>query len=199
MIGQVLRIGGTRFTIIGVAPKDFVGFEEGAAPAAFVPFAAFVWDARPEDHTRDYHWQFVQIVAKRRPGVTIDTATADLSAAIERSWIAEGRSHADRIAARPGGVLGPVQIERGPMAGAEAHVAVWVGGVAAVVFLDRLRERGKSAARPHCRPASRDRDAPRARGGLRAADPSTVLESALLSIAGSGRVAARRERRGQRS
>ena len=135
VIGQALRIGGTRFTIIGVAPKDFVGLEEGAAPAAFVPFAAFVWDARPEDHTADYHWQFLQIVAKRKPGVTVDTATADLSAAIERSWIAEGRSHADRIAARPGGVLGPVQLERGPMARPEAHVAVWIGGVATIVFL----------------------------------------------------------------
>ena len=135
VIGQALRIGGTRFTIIGVAPKDFVGLEEGAAPAAFVPFAAFVWDARPEDHAADYHWQFLQIVARRRPGVTVETATADLSAAIARSWIAEGRSHADRIAARPGGVLGPVQSERGPMARPEAHVAVWIGGVATVVFL----------------------------------------------------------------
>ena len=88
-----------------MAPKDFVGLEEGAAPAAFVPFAAFVWDARPEDHTTDYHWQFLQIVAKRRPDVTVATATADLSAAIERGWIAEGRSTADRIAARPRGVL----------------------------------------------------------------------------------------------
>ena len=135
VIGRVLRIGGTPFTVIGIAPKDFVGLEEQLAPAAFVPFAAFVWDARPEDHTTDYHWQFLQVVTKRKPGVTITAAAADLSAAIERSWIVEGRSDADRIAARPGGVLGPVQIERGPMARPEAHVAVWVGGVAAIVFL----------------------------------------------------------------
>jgi putative ABC transport system permease protein len=135
VIGQVLRIGGTPFTIIGVAPKDFVGVEEQSAPAAFVPFAAFVWDARPEDHTTDYHWQFLEILARRRPDVTIQAAAADLSAAIERSWIAEGRSDADRTAARPRGVLGPIQTDRGPMARPEARVAIWVGGVATIVFL----------------------------------------------------------------
>jgi putative ABC transport system permease protein len=135
IVGETLQIGGTPFTIIGVAPKDFAGFEEDAAPAAFVPFAAFVWEARPEDHTADYHWHFLQIIAKRKSDVTVGAATADLSAAIDQSWRTEGRSDADRLAARPHGVLGPVQPERGPMARPETRVALWVGGVAAIVLL----------------------------------------------------------------
>jgi predicted permease len=134
VIGQVLRIGGTPFTIIGVAPKGFVGLEEQSAPAIFVPFAAFVWDARPEDHTTDYHWQFLEIVAKRRADVTIEAATSDLSVAVDRSWTMD-RSDTERAEARPRGLLGPVQVDRGPMARPEAHVAIWVGGVAAIVFL----------------------------------------------------------------
>jgi predicted permease len=109
--------------------------EEHKPDDGIVPFAAFVWDARPEDHTTDYHWHFLQIVARRKAGVTIESATADLSTAIERSWVTEGRSIAERTGARPRGVLAPVQTDRGPLARPEARVAVWVGGVAAVVFL----------------------------------------------------------------
>ena len=100
-----------------------------------MPFAAFVWDSRPENHATDYHWQFLEVVAKRKPGVAPTAAAAELTAALKRSWIASGSSETDRSAAKPRGVLGPVQVERGPLARSDSEVAVWVGGVAVIVFL----------------------------------------------------------------
>ena len=135
VLGRTLRVGDTSFTIIGVAPKNFLGLESGSVPAVYVPFAAFVWDSRPENHATDYHWQFLEIVAKRKPGVAPTAAAAELTAALNRSWIASGSSETDRSAAKPRGVLGPVQVERGPLARSDSEVAVWVGGVAVIVFL----------------------------------------------------------------
>jgi putative ABC transport system permease protein len=135
VLGHQLHIGGASYTVIGVAPKGFTGLTSEMVPAVYVPFAAFVWDARPGDHTSDYHWQFLEIAVRRAPGVTSAIATADLTAAVEGSWVAAGVGAADRAAARPRAILGPVQVERGPNATPQARVVLWAVGVAAMVFL----------------------------------------------------------------
>jgi predicted permease len=135
VLGQTLEIGATPFTIVGVAPKDFTGMDSDVVPAVYVPLAAFVWDSRPEDHVADYHWHFLQLVAKRKSDVAASAATDDLTAALNRSWIKGGRSEADRAASKPRALLGPVQVERGPLARPDSQVAAWVGGVAAIVLL----------------------------------------------------------------
>jgi predicted permease len=135
VLGRTLRVGGTTYEIIGVAPQDFVGLATDQVPALYVPFAAFVWDSRPEDHASDYHWHFLEIVAKRKPAVTAAAAAAELTSALNASWIASGVSETSRASAKPRAVLGPVQVERGPQARADSQVALWVGGVAVIVFL----------------------------------------------------------------
>jgi predicted permease len=131
VLGETLRIGATMFTIVGVAPKDFSGIDDDAMPAMYVPFAAFVWDSRPGDHTQDYHWHFLTVVARRKPEVTIAAATADLTAALNSNWVKSGRSEVDRAAERPRAVLGGVKPERGSL----ARVTIWVSAVAAIVLL----------------------------------------------------------------
>jgi predicted permease len=138
VLGRVLQIGRTAFTIIGVAPEGFVGLGDDEVPAVYVPFAAFVWNARPEDHTTDYHWGWLEIAVRRAPGITTATATADLTAAFKRSWVAREAVEKDRSpveAARPRAILGPVRVQRGPDPDATARVAVWVAGVAVIVLL----------------------------------------------------------------
>jgi predicted permease len=135
VVGQTLRVGATPFTIVGVAPKDFTGMDSDVVPAVYVPLSAFAWDSRPEDHVADYHWHFLQLVAKRKLDVAVAAATDDLSAALNRSWIKRGRSDADRVASKPRAILGPLQVERGPLARPDSQVAAWVGGVAAIVLL----------------------------------------------------------------
>ena len=139
VLGKQARIGRTLCTIIGVAPEHFVGVEDGMVPAMYIPITTFLWDARPTDYSRNYSWQGRSLIAKRRPEFSVASANADLTAAFQRSWIAANAAdprHASPVdVARPRAMLGPVQIERGPLAGPEAKVVVWVSGVAAIVLL----------------------------------------------------------------
>ncbi|HEV2179300.1 MAG TPA: ADOP family duplicated permease [Gemmatimonadaceae bacterium] len=142
VLGTRLHIGQGWFTVIGVAPKRFAGFDGGdvsGAPAIWLPLAAFAWNMRPEDHSRDYHWQSFQIAVERAPGVTVAQGTADLTDAFVRSRLSE-RSDDPSWAAtvrdrRPRATLGPVEADRGPTAGPEAKIVLWVSGVALIVLV----------------------------------------------------------------
>jgi predicted permease len=135
VLGRQLRVGRMLFTVIGVAPPGFVGLGDGEVPAMYVPLTAFAWNARPEDHTRDYHWQWPALVAMTAPGVRAEAARAELTAAFARSWLAERGGESPVETARPRVILGPLQAGRGPNAGPEAKVALWVSGVAVIVLL----------------------------------------------------------------
>ena len=139
VLGQTVRVGRMLFTIVGVAPEHFIGLRDDVVPAMYLPLTAYAWNARPEDHSSDYHWHLLELAAKRAPGVSVAAANADLTAAFQLSWVARGvaesRPYAPIASARPRAMLGPVQRERGPLAGPEAKVAVWVTGVAVIVLL----------------------------------------------------------------
>ena len=138
-LGKQIRVGHTLCTIIGVAPEHFVGIDDEGVPAMYVPITTFLWDARSIDYSKNYSWQGRLLVARRRPEFTVAQATADLTAAFQQSWIAANERssvHAVPVGtARPHAILGPVQLERGPLAGPEAKVVAWVSGVAAIVLL----------------------------------------------------------------
>jgi hypothetical protein len=139
VVGKQLRVGRMLFTVIGVAPKNFVGIDESRVPAMYMPLTAFAWNTRPEDHTRDYHWGWLEIVVERAPNVSVDVATADLTHAVQAS----------RLSERPGdatwsrtvdsehqlAILAPVQAARGPGAGPDSKILIWVAGVALIVLL----------------------------------------------------------------
>lgn len=136
VLGTQLYIGSTIYTVIGVAPPGFVGFSEGATPAAFVPVTAFA-GSRNQSYFRNYNWGWLEMFARRKPGVSAEAADADLSAAYQRSW--EAQRQLDRIAtvavARPHALAGAVQLARGPEASQDSKVVRWVMGVAIIVLL----------------------------------------------------------------
>jgi putative ABC transport system permease protein len=137
VLGRSIRLGSQIYTVIGVAPPRFDGISEGRSPIAFVPvttFAAF----NAADYYRDYGWSWLEVVVRRKPHVSVADASADLSAAYRRSWEAEramGSVISPAEAARPEALAGPIQLSRGPLAGPEAKVLAWIGGVALVVLL----------------------------------------------------------------
>jgi predicted permease len=139
VLGKQIRVGHTLCTVIGVAPVHFVGIDDEGVPAMYIPITTFLWDARSIDYSQNYGWQGRLLIARRRPEFTVAQATADLTTAFQRSWVAANeRSPARAVpvaTARPHAMLGPVQLERGPLAGPEAKVVAWVGGVAAIVLL----------------------------------------------------------------
>jgi predicted permease len=136
-LGTTIRIGRDTYRIIGVAPRGFDGMSEQRSPIAFVPITAYAAASRP-NYYQTYQWSWLEVIVRRKPGVDVAAATADLSNAYLRSWnaeraIATGVERAD--VAKPEAVAGPVQLARGPMAGPETKVIVWIAGVALIVLL----------------------------------------------------------------
>jgi predicted permease len=135
-----IRVGTRDFEVVGVAPRGFtgVGLEE---PAAFLPFVAGTdqtGGAMSADLAVGYGWAWLEVLARRKPGVTVAAAAADLTRAFQLSWESE---RAARPAvppaplARPHALAAPLLRDRGPLQSDDARVATWLIGVAAIVLL----------------------------------------------------------------
>ncbi|MGH7677658.1 MAG: ADOP family duplicated permease, partial [Gemmatimonadaceae bacterium] len=137
VLGKPITIGDQTYTIIGVAPEHFVGVTEQRPPAAFIPITTFAFN-RQSRYYQTYNWSWLEVVAHRRPGVSIETASADLTAAHVRSWEAE-RVLTPTIPTvekgRPRGEIAPMQMARGPQASTDSKVVTWIMGVALIVLL----------------------------------------------------------------
>ena len=141
VVGEKLQVGPLPLTIIGVAPKGFVGVSEGEPPVVFVPITTFAYMLNQGDASsfaRSYHWDWMSMIVRRKPGVDIAAASADLTNAYLRSWDAQRLidSWLPPSATRgPRAITGAVRIAGGPDAGLESSTLLWVGGVAVIVLL----------------------------------------------------------------
>ncbi|HEX4632865.1 MAG TPA: ABC transporter permease, partial [Gemmatimonadales bacterium] len=146
VLGQTIQIGATLYTIIGVAPRGFVGLWSGEPPAAYIPVATYGAEIganirlRGENWWSTYHWTWAWMIAQRKPGVTVAAATADVTAAYVQSIGIEDAQSPPRYRTplaltKPHGVVASILSERGPNESAEAKVATWLGGVALIVLL----------------------------------------------------------------
>ena len=142
VLGSKLQIGPTLFTIIGVAPKGFVGLWPAATPVAFIPITVSAGASGvrlgKEDWWKTYHWTFAQMIAQRKPNVSLEAATADLTTAARRNYEVQ-RATSPRIPpielARPRGVVASILSERGPNQSSLAKVASLIAGMALIVLL----------------------------------------------------------------
>lgn len=142
VLNERIQIGPSSYTIIGVAPKGFTGVEEDTPPIAFIPittYAGVFRSSNPSSYYTRYNWSWLEILARRKKGVSEERASADLTEAYRRSWDAEGalstRGFTPKEIALPRGEVGPVQEMRGPRAGQGAKVISWITGVALVVLI----------------------------------------------------------------
>jgi predicted permease len=138
VIGQTIQIDRFVGTIVGIAPEGFVGMSDQGVPAAYVPLTAYAYAFRGAGYPANYNWSWLEMIARRKPGVTIAAAEADLSQAFQQSWrqaYAEAPGWGSVEDVRPRGALGPVQLERGPQASRDSQVATWISGVALIVLL----------------------------------------------------------------
>ena len=138
-IGAKLNLGSKVYTVIGVAPEGFEGFATQPL-IGFAPIAAIAEGmGAPRLKWHDtYNMTWFEGFARRKPGVSVDAASADLTRAYQVSYrkhlVIQPRNTPIELA-RPRGIAGPVLKERGPKAGSETKVATWLGGVAMVVLL----------------------------------------------------------------
>jgi len=140
IIGKPIQVGNASYTIIGVAPKNFVGVSEDGAPAVFIPITAYAVNEGGDstDYFLKYSWDWTQMMVRRKPGVTRAQASADLTNAFVRSWNASRLVHplyrpAEKT--RPVAIAGALKTAAGPNPGLEAQTLLWVTGVAAIVLL----------------------------------------------------------------
>jgi putative ABC transport system permease protein len=131
-LGATLQIGPTVYTVIGVAPRGFVGLWPDRPPVVYVPFAAYA--AGMKDLIRREAWwtsrtaNLASILVRRERGVTLATANAHLTDAFLRSF-------EDGFPYRPNVIAASVLTERGPNQTNAAKVAGLVGAMALIVLL----------------------------------------------------------------
>lgn len=73
VLGRTLVVNGQPHTIVGVTPPEFFGLERGLTIDVTVPMA------RPAESDRET-WRGTPIVARLKPGVSVERATADVDA-----------------------------------------------------------------------------------------------------------------------
>jgi len=145
VLGNTIQVGATAYTIVGVAPRGFVGLWPAQPPTVYAPITAYGLEMmrqfkglRHEDLWTTYHWSWANMIAERKPGVSVAAADADLTQAFLRSYRAQlevDKGGTPIAVAKPRGIAASILSERGPNESSEAKVATWLGGVALVVWL----------------------------------------------------------------
>jgi predicted permease len=141
-LGAKVQIGPVLYTVIGVAPRGFVGLWPGQPPAYFIPITSRGgsqgFGNGKTSWWKTYSWGWMSMMARRKPGVSIETANADLTNAMRLSYEAhllESPRISPFAVAKPRASVGSILAERGPNTSPVAKVATWVSGVAIVVLL----------------------------------------------------------------
>jgi len=141
VLGESIQIDNIVCTIIGVASPGFTGVAEGSPPVAFLPittFGAHQPGGSSVGYWQRYVWDWTEMIVRRKPGVSIEQANADLTQAFIRSRAAARAIHSfmkRTETERPVAVAGALKTAAGPYPGLEARTLVWVMGVAVAVLL----------------------------------------------------------------
>jgi predicted permease len=142
VLGEKLQIGPLLYTIVGVAPRGFVGLWPSQPPVAFIPITAYAGSSGvrlgKENWWTSYHWTFSETIAQRKPGISIATANADLTNAYRRSYDAElaaSPRQTPAALAKPHANVESILSERGPNKTTLAKVATLITGMALIVLL----------------------------------------------------------------
>jgi predicted permease len=129
ILGRTVHLGADQFTIIGVTEPGFAGAEL-TGPDLWVSLAPLAARFEGGDYTAERGAFFLGTIARLRPGVSPETAAAQATSAIAAGRadprVANGFRHV---------VLGPVQEARGPEAGRDVSVTLWLSAVSLLVLL----------------------------------------------------------------
>ena len=80
-IGQLLKLNGRPYTIVGVAPEGFEGTTLGSRPLVYIPMQSRVWVGTYNglENRRDY---WVYVFGRRRDGVSMEATKAALDGVV---------------------------------------------------------------------------------------------------------------------
>jgi putative ABC transport system permease protein len=141
VIGESIQVGNEPYTIIGVAPEGFTGVSEGTPPSVWLPITTYGWNeggGSRRDYFERYNWDWTEMVVRRKPGVSAEAASEDLTRAFVRSRQAARVLHPSYVQverANPRALVGALKTMGGPDPGLESRTLLWVTGVAVIVLL----------------------------------------------------------------
>jgi putative ABC transport system permease protein len=130
-LGQMVRLGGVDFTIIGVLPASFTAPDLSPVDLV-VPIENAPWfGGREALVDRDYRW--VRIVGRVRPGVTASAASAEASAVYRHANVGVRAVDQGTLAHEVISVTSLAESRRDPSS-PSGRIAVWLVGLAVVVL-----------------------------------------------------------------
>ena len=150
VVGEKIHVGDVRAEIVGVAPRGLGGLDAFRPPALFIP-AATLGLARgftPEAAASFYRyhpWNSVVTLVRRKPGVSLADAEAEVTRVMHASWDtervsrrigmfrdAQAKSAADARVRAP---LAGMRRAAGPDRPPELQSLFWISGVALLVLI----------------------------------------------------------------
>jgi putative ABC transport system permease protein len=141
VLGELLRVGNVHAAIIGVAPEGFGGVNDADPPAVYIPVTTYAGRAGTGDsntYFNRYHWGWVNVLVRRRAGVTLQHAEADATMAFRATWEIARADNPDSPSlaeAQPRVWVSSVRPGAGPNPTLEARTAFWLWMVAAIVLV----------------------------------------------------------------
>jgi predicted permease len=79
VVGRQATINGHPFTIVGVAPKGFIGVQSFVKSSAYMPLSALIIEGTSADQLNNWAGRGFALFGRLRPGVSFKQATAGLS------------------------------------------------------------------------------------------------------------------------
>jgi len=143
VLDSTLQIGPVTYSIVGVAPREFVGLWPDGPPAAWIPITSVGATSGISARNnvawwQTYSWSWMNMIARRKPGVSEVAANTDVTQAFLQSYrrqLEEQPRSTPIDLARPHGAVGSILESRGPNASEVSKVATWVGGMSLIVLL----------------------------------------------------------------
>lgn len=140
VVGSPIRIGQRDYTVIGIAPQGFHAVWMTPS-AAFIPLSAGGAELSAgggPSFDGEYGFSWMELLVRRRAGVSAEAASADLTRAYLASYAAQ-RAERPQLeppeTVRPRALATSILRERGPNQTTVAKVAMWLIGVSLIVLV----------------------------------------------------------------
>lgn len=141
VIGERLQVGNVRAVIIGIAPRNFSGVNDADPPMLWIPITTYAGTSGTSDaktYFLNYSWGWVHVIARRKPGISVERAETDATTAYQRSWTVAAQTEPGTLSiatARPHVAVSAVRPGAGPEPALEARTALWLTLVTIIVLL----------------------------------------------------------------
>ncbi len=141
-MGKPLRVWNVLTTVVGITPPGFVGVFDDDPPVVYLPITTYAGNnpnmGDRSEYFTHYNWGWMDMMVRRKAGVTVERANADLTQAMVKSWdlyVEQEPGVTPRAIARPAALVGSLKQAAGPDPSVEARTVWWVSGIAIVVLL----------------------------------------------------------------